>query len=152
MYPDHFTEERVNPHLILNATGWNNEASEIWQCGNRPVKTIVNTACQYDWADRDKQHRTHNPFVIYCDMPGYTLNGEAIYGSWQAKPTLGNEDMILYHYQFKCNSEWKMKCGKRISAAVVSFNKNFPDRYAKLYSSHKPNIDNRMKLLWTERH
>ena len=148
LFPEKFTEERVNPHLVLNATAWSNEASEIWQCGNRPVKTFVHLAYHYDWADRNNQHRTHNPFVIGCDKPGYTLNNEAIVGSWQVKPTIGNEDLILYHYQFKCNTEWKMKCENRKSPGAISFNKNFPQLYTKLYTHNELSIDSRAFLLW----
>ena len=149
MFPEKYTEERTNPHMILNATGWSNEASEIWQAGNRPVKTFVNTVYQYDWADRDKQHRTHNPFVVGKDMPGFTLNNEPINGSWQAKSTTGNEDVILYHYQFKCDNEWKMKCAKRGSPGAKWFNKNYPNKYSELYKvTSTIKHDNRMESLW----
>lgn len=153
MFPEKFAEHRVNAHLILNATGWSNEASACFQVGNLPVKTFVNTVYQYDWADRNKQHRTHNPFVVGQDMPGFTMNNEPIHGSWQKSPTRGTEDIILYHYQFKCNSEWLMKCAKRISPGDKNFKKNFPDRYSRLYDrKHDIKQDKRMALLWTGHH
>ena len=147
MFPGKFTEERTNPHMILNATRWSNEASEIWQAGNRPVKTFVNTVHQYDWADRDKQHRTHNPFVIGKDQPGYTINGEEIWACKQSKATIGTADIILYHYQFKCNREWQMKCASRVSPGAKWFKKNFPELYKRLYDFPN-NEDNRVVNLW----
>lgn len=148
MFPEKFTEERTNPHMVLNATGWNNEASEIWQHGNNPVKTFCLTVYNFDWADKYGQHRTHNPFVIGCDAPGYTANGECIHQSYQMKPTPTDSPLILYHYQFKCNKEWVMKCTKRISPGAKNFAKNYPDKYAKLYTGHHINHDMRMVELW----
>jgi len=148
MFPATFTEERTNPHMILNATGWSNEASSIWQVGNRPVKTFVNTVYHYDWADKYGQHRTHNPFVIGNDKYGYTMNNERIDESWQRYATLGTEPIILYHYQFKCNSEWIYKCNRRKSAGAVGFNKKFPTKYSELYNKFTIHIDDRAKCLW----
>lgn len=147
LFPLQFTYHRLDPHLVLNAVGWNNDSSMRWQVGNRPVKTIVNTVYKYDWADKNGEHRTHNPFVVGNDMPGYTVNCEAIKGSWQADNTRGTEDLILYHYQFKSENEWAYKCKHRVSAAVKTFNKNFPDRYRLLYN-YKPIADTRARDLW----
>lgn len=149
MFPEKFTEERTNPHMVLNAIGWSNEASSIWQVGNLPVKTFVNTLYKYDWADCGKQHRTHNPFVLGQDMPGYTVNNETITGSWQKNSTTGQEDVILYHYQFKCNSEWLTKCATRVSPGSKSFAKNYPDKYRLLYEpTYRIHTDSRMLQLW----
>lgn len=149
MFPLHYTEVRINPHMVLNSTGWSNEASAIWQVGNLPVKTFVNTINKYDWSDRGEQHRTHNPFVKNDDVPGYSVNNEPIMSSWQKYPTTGQEDIILYHYQFKCNSEWVLKCTTRISPGSKTFKKNFPEKYKLLYDP-KYNIqsDLRMTKLW----
>ena len=148
MFPEKFTEERTNPHMVLNATGWSNEASAIWQNGNAPIKTFVNTIYQYEWADKDNQHRTHNPFVIGNDQPGYTVSGEPILSCKQAGDTKGTEDIILYHYQFKCNSEWKMKCAKRGSPGAKWFKKNFPEKYSELYNGKPIHNDMRISTLW----
>lgn len=148
MFPEKFTETRTNLHMVLNATGWCNEASEVWQAGNRPVKTMINTVYKYDFADRDGKHRTHDPFVIPIDKPGYTINGECIVNSWQKVPTPSNADLILYHFQFKCNSEWRYKCTKRKSAATQIDWKNHPEIYGRLYNNHVIQHDNRVVLLW----
>lgn len=150
MYPLQFTDNRLNPHMILNARGWHDDASEIWQAGNRPVKTMCKMTVTYDWADKNGQHRTHNPFVNGIDEPGYTLNGETITGSWQSKPTPSNVDLMLFHYQFKCDSEWRIKCAKRVSPGSKNFGKNFPEKYTELYKTYSPHSDNRMYQLWTE--
>ena len=147
MFPLKFTEKRTNPHLILNATGWGDDCCARWQAGNKPVKTFVNTVYTYDWSDRDNQHRTHNPFVCGVDQPGYTVNGEPIAGSWQSHNTFGDDDLILFHYQYKTESEWIYKCYHRVSAGAKTFNKCVPDRYRLLYR-YAPKEDCRMKNLW----
>jgi hypothetical protein len=77
------------------------------------------------------------------------MNNEAIMGSWQELPTTGKEDVILFHYQFKCESEWQMKCATRKSPGCKSFIKNYPNRYAILYADkYIRRIDNRMVDLW----
>lgn len=148
MFPEHFTDARLNEHMVLNATGWSNTASEVWQCGNRPVKTFVNTAYKYSWTDNGA-HRTHNPIVVGRDLPGYTLNGEKMFGSHQVMPTRGSEDLILYHYQFKCDAEWKMKCAKRGSPGAKWFKKNYPEKYAELYKGPTILRDLRMANVWS---
>lgn len=147
MFPEKFTEERTDPHMVLNATGWSNEASEVWQAGNRPVKTFVNTVYQYDFSDKYGQHRTHDPFVLPIDSLGHTVNGELIHNSWQKNPTPDNVDLLLYHYQFKCNAEWRYKCTKRKSAATKIDWKNHPEIYKKLYTS-TIHSDTRAVSIW----
>jgi hypothetical protein len=149
MFPEKFTETRTNPHMVLNATGWSNEASAIWQYGNMPIKTFVNTIYKYDWADKDGQHRTHNPFVAGIDKPGYTTNNETIWTCKQSINTKGTEPLILYHYQFKSNTEWKHKCANRKSPGAKWFNKNYPNKYNDLYqNNHNIHNDNRMVHIW----
>lgn len=146
LFPKEFTEERTNEHLVLNATGWSDQASMIWQVGNLPVKTFVKTTQKYEWSDRIG-HSTHDPLVNGKYAPGTTLYGIEVRNSWQVRPTPDNADVILYHYQFRCNSEWKYKCAKRISAGCKSFNKNKPELYKKLYDKSNEE-DLRMLKLW----
>ena len=147
LFPKEFTEERTNEHLILNATGWSDQASMIWQVGNLPVKTFVKTTQKYEWSDRIG-HSTHDPLVNGRYAPGKTLYGIEVRNSWQVRPTPDNSDVILYHYQFRCNREWKYKCTKRISAGSKSFDKNKPELYKKLYSNSGINEDKRALDLW----
>ena len=149
LFPIKYTEERTNPHLILNATGWSDQASEIWQVGNRPVKTFVRTTHKFEWSDRIG-HSTHDPLVNGQYYPSRTFEGKPVRNSWQLTPTDGNSAMILYHYQFRSNKEWEYKCTKRISAGSKSFNKNFPDLYKKLYTK-EINEDLRMSRIWSKR-
>lgn len=146
LFPSKYTEERTNLHLVLNATGWSDQASEVWQAGNRPVKTFVRTTHKFEWSDRIG-HSTHDPLVNGQYQPSRTFEGKPVRNSWQLTPTDGNSAMILYHYQFRSNKEWEYKCAKRISAGCKSFNKNFPDLYKKLYLvGHSE--DNRMVKIW----
>lgn len=148
MFPSNFIEKRTNSSLILNATSWSDQASEIWQNGNRPVKTFVKTSQQYEWSDRIG-HSTHDPLVNGKYMPAKTIDNKEVRNSWQLTPTDGNADMILYHYQFKCNLEWKLKCEKRKSPGSKHFIKNFPELYKKLYNDmNKIFEDKRMSNLW----
>ncbi len=146
MFPTKYTENRLDDHIILNATGWSDKASEIWQVGNRPVKSFVLTTCKYEWSDRIG-HSTHDPLVNGKYLPGHTIDGKQVKNSWQDTPTNSEADMILYHYQFRCNEEWKYKCAKRVSAAA-HWNKNFPQKYAELYKRGNISIDERMANLW----
>lgn len=148
MFPSFYTKERLNEHLILNATAWSDKASEIWQAGNRPVKTFVKTTQQYEWSDRIG-HSTHDPLVNGKYMPSRTIDNKEVKNSWQLTPTNDNADMILYHYQFRCDSEWKYKCEKRISAGSKTFKKNFPLLYKQIYNK-KNQIDERMVKLWKQ--
>ena len=137
--------------MVLNATGWSDTASEIWQCGNRPVKTFVLTTHKYEWTDRIS-HSTHDPLVDGKYLPAATIDNKPVHNSWQDSPTSNNADMILYHYQFKSNSEWKYKCEMRVSAGAKNWNKNYPDLYKKLYINTDIKIDNRVSNLWTGNH
>ena len=146
LFPKEYTEERTNEHLILNATGWSDQASMVWQAGNLPVKTFVKTTQKYEWTDRIG-HSTHDPLIKGNYAPGKTLYGTEVKNSWQIKPTPNDADIILYHYQFKCYNDWYYKCSKRKSAATTTDWKNHPEVYKKLYN-FKINNDSRMVNLW----
>ena len=149
LFPEKFIEKRQNVHAVLNATGWSDEACNIWQNGNEPVKTMVKTVNKYEWADKDFKHKTHNPFTIGKDEKSYTLNGEEIEHCKQAQPTKGTENLILYHYQYKSNEEWIYKCKYRRSPGAKHFFKNYPTVYSQLYNVSKLiNTDKRMVDLW----
>lgn len=109
LFPEKFQEERTKS-IIENAIAWSDEACKIWQHGNEPVKTLVWMGQKYEWADKDKLHKTHNPFTVGKDEKSFTLNNEIIVNSKQAQATKGTEDLILYHYQYKSNKEWITKC------------------------------------------
>lgn len=147
LFPYHYTETRLNNHLILNSIGWSDSSSEIWQAGNRPVKTFVLTTNLYEWSTRITR-ATHDPLVNGIYNPAKTVDGKDVICGWQQTPTNSNADMILYHYQFKCNQEWVYKCIKRRSAASTIDWKNHPDLYRKLYTNQTIQLDERMKKLW----
>lgn len=149
LFPVKFTENRLDPCIVLNAVGWSDDASEVWQAGNRPVKTFVKTTAVYEWSNRIG-HSTHDPLVNGKYAPGNTIDGGSVKNSWQLKPTNGDADLILYHYQFKCNKEWLYKCAKRRSPASKTFKKNFPKKYAELYNRFPIHEDCRMVDLWKE--
>jgi len=133
LFPNKFVENR-NTNLFENATAWSNEASSIWQQGNRPVKTAVRTTQKYEWASRNNLHKVHNPFTIGNETEkSYTCTGERMLQSWQRMPTPSSSDVVLLHYQFKSNSEWFFKCKERKSPAAKSFIKDRPEKYSQLY-------------------
>lgn len=144
LFPIKYTEKRINEHLILNATGWSNEASEIWQYGNRPIKTFL--LCDRPYIHEALSSNGHNP---KSDVNAYTLNGEYISNNLQKYPTNGTEDLILYHYQFKCDNEWKWKCKNRKSPTTKKDWKNHPEKYKLLYN-YKLYTDNRAVKLWNK--
>lgn len=149
LFPKEYTVHRVHPNLIMNATGWSDEASSIWQVGNRPVKTFVKTSNKFEWSDRIG-HSTHDPLVNGNYDPAFTINRKQVSNSWQATPTESDADMILYHYQFKSDTEWQYKCAKRTSPGSKTFFKNFPAVYQHLYKTgHAIKDDTRMKDLLT---
>lgn len=146
LFPIVFTESRLDPCLIKNSIGWSNEASEIWQAGNRPVKTFVKLVNTYEWSDR-LGHYTHDPLVNGKILEGTTLDGGVVKSGWQLNPTKDCSDVMLYHYQFKCNKEWLFKCKNRLSPGSHSFYKNYPLKYKELYS-YTLLEDTRMLNLW----
>lgn len=146
LFPLEYTRDRINPHRVLNATGWSNVASSIWQAGNRPVKTIVKTTQKYEWSDRIGHH-THDPLIEGKPVDGYTLDGNTVRNSWQQHPTSSDVDIVLFHYQFVCDSEWEYKCKKRKSAATRKDWKNHPELYTRLYQ-HSIHEDTRASVLW----
>lgn len=142
LFPKKYIEERTNKHLILNSTGYSHEACKHWQYGDLAIKCFVKTICKYDW----NITRGHNP---YNGGDSYTLNEEKITTNLQTKPTTGNEDLILFHYQFKSNNEWLWKCKNRSSPTNKKFKKDFPDYYKRIYNN-KINEDLRMSKLWSK--
>lgn len=143
MFPLEFTEVRTKS-LIENATGWSNEACEslhdMWRQDNRYIKTFSKMTCKYHWGihcDRKIDNSGHNPVAIDkpFDIVPYMCNGSKL-SYKQASVNVyntENDDVFLAHYQFKSNSEWKMKCTSRKSAASKTFDKNKPLVYEKLY-------------------
>lgn len=147
LFPLQYTENRINEHIVLNSTGWSDNASNIWQRGNKPVKTFVLTTATYEWSDRIG-HSTHDPLVNGKYNPATTIDHKQVNNSWQDTPTDGNADMILFHYQFRCNSEWVYKCKHRVSAGAKRWDKNHPELYKQLYNATDIKLDNRMVKLW----
>jgi hypothetical protein len=148
LFPLKYTDYRINEHLLLNAIGWSNTASDIWQCGNRPVKSLLNTTYQYMHGTYGGIIRTHNPVTIGKIDDSLTLNNDLLTDNLQPSPTKGTEPLILYHYQFKCNREWVYKCINRRSAASQYNWKNHPEKYKQLYDYNDITIDDRMFNLW----
>ena len=146
LFPLHYTKDRIDAHRVLNAIGWSNEASALWQAGNRPVKTMVKMTHKYEWSDR-LGHHTHDPLIDGVPIDGYTLDGNIVHNSWQKKPTSSNVDIVLFHYQFVSDTEWTYKCTKRKSAATKRDWKNHPEIFAKLYH-YSIKEDTRASLLW----
>lgn len=153
LFPEKYIENRQNEHLILNAFGWSDKISEIWQAGNRPVKTIVKTTKKFEWSDRIG-HSTHDPLVNGEYNPGKTIDDKEVKNSWQLTPTDEKSDLILYHYQYKSNSEWIAKCSKGSPAnkKFSEIKKNKTDIYKKIYETKEViYIDKKMSILWTGR-
>ena len=132
LFPKTYVENRLNKHLILNSTVFSDRASDIWQSGNRPVKTFVKTVKTFEWTDRIG-HSTHDPLVNGKYKPAKTIDNKDVENGHQFTPTSINADMILFHFQFKCNKEWEFKCKNRKSPGSKIFFKDYPSFYKELY-------------------
>lgn len=109
MFPKNPLDERGNKSLME----FNTEISEKWanlfDGGNKPVKTFVKS-CNVLYDERTGQ--THNP--IACNKMSYLCNGERLKGNWYYGPDT-DVDVKLLHFQFKSAKEWFWKCKNRLA-------------------------------------
>ena len=134
MFPMEFTETRTTS-LIQNATGWSDIACSklypIWRQDNRWVKTFVKTVIPWSWGL--PFNGGHNPTYKDRRVASKLIDGRDLLTDFVVRPFAHNDDLFIAHYQYKSNSEWLMKCAKRVSAANKAFNKNKPSVYKDLY-------------------
>lgn len=129
LFPKEYIKER-KCNLIENATAYSHKACQHWQEGNVFNKTLVLTTKFHDYT---RFGSIHNPSLGKPYEFSNMQNGARINDMRMPKPTDINEDIILFHYQFKSDFEWMMKCRTRISAANRRFNKNKPTFFRKIY-------------------
>lgn len=132
IFPFEYTEHRTSS-IQTNGNAWSDEASNIWQFGNRPVKTMLWTGMKYNHTVVNGIARTHNPLSLPHDEPSHTISGEALNTNLQKNPTKESDEIKILHYQFRSNSEWVFKCQNRKSPGG-KWDKNRPELYKKLYS------------------
>ena len=113
MFPQHPLELRGSKSLMEFNTNDNERWANLFEGGNKPVKTIVRVTSPiiYDI----KTNQTHNP--IANGMASYMCNGERVINNWYLGPNTDN-DVKLLHYQFKSNDEWKWKCLHRTRVSI----------------------------------
>lgn len=110
MFPKDPLADRDNKSLMEFNTEINETWANLFDGGNKPVKTFVNTIHKFDYSIIN--HQTHNPID---DRPSYLCNGDRLIGNWY----YGNNDdeVKILHFQFKSKKEWINKCNKNIDAA-----------------------------------
>lgn len=145
LFPKEYIKERKTG-LIENATAYSHKACYHWQYGNTYLKTLVKTTRFHDYSALGS---IHNPSINkpheYSNLP----SGEHMNRIGRKTPTSINEDLILFHYQFKSDFEWTMKCRQRKSAANRNFNKNHPDYFRRIYqNSNDFKETDKMVKLW----
>jgi hypothetical protein len=94
----------------------NEQWATLFDGGNKPVKTFVNTLqpVSYDIVTGE----THNP---RNGVASYLCNGARLNGNWYYGIQDDYELKIL-HYQYKSMEEWIKKCISRIDAGVKNRN------------------------------
>lgn len=88
----------------------NEKWAKLFAAGNTVIKTFVKTSSNIFYHEQSNQ--THNP--INNNIPSYLCNGERLIGNWYHGPT-NDEDVKLYHYQYKSAKEWMWKCKNRLA-------------------------------------
>lgn len=93
---------------------FNTEENEIWanlfDGGNKPVKTFCKTTAKFNHTVMNDVNHCHNP-LSSDNQNSYMCNGDRLYGSWYYGE--GDDDLRLLHYQYKSKKEWVWKCMNR---------------------------------------
>lgn len=109
MFPDDpHAERKVSlQEFCKNA---NEKWAELFDGGNKPVKTFVNTRIKINHKVAQPINHAHNP-LSSDNQNSYMCNGDRLYGSWYYGK--GDDDLRLLHYQYKSEKEWIWKCMNR---------------------------------------
>ena len=110
MFPDDPKADRGDKSLQEFCKNDNEEWAKLFAAGNTVIKTFVRTTGQIIYDERSNQ--THNP--IAGNKASYLCNGERLVGNWYRGPAT-DDDVKLYHYQYKSAKEWDWKCKNRLA-------------------------------------
>jgi hypothetical protein len=114
MFPAQPNDVRGNRSLMDFCVVSNESWADLFDGGNKPVKTFVNTCAPLNY--NLITNETHNP---HNGSPSYMCNGELLNGNWYNGPNDDSELKIL-HFQYKSRNEWVTKCRRNIDAGVLS--------------------------------
>ena len=109
MFPDDPKAERTCS-LQEFCKNSNENWAKLFMRGNTVIKTFVKTSTEVIYHEQSNQ--THNP--INNNTLSYLCNGERLKGNWYNGPNTDN-DIKLYHYQYKSAKEWLWKCKNRLA-------------------------------------
>lgn len=109
MFPKNPLDDRCNKSLMEFNTEVNEKWANLFDGGNKPVKTFVKS-CNVNYDEKTGQ--THNP--ISFNKLSYMCNGERLKGNWYYGPDT-DEDVKLLHFQYKSAKEWIWKCRNRLA-------------------------------------
>ncbi|MCF0126371.1 MAG: glycosyltransferase family 2 protein [Clostridia bacterium] len=110
MFPDDPKADRGDKSLQEFCKNENEEWAKLFAAGNTVIKTFVKTSGPIVYDERSNQ--THNP--IAGNRASYLCNGERLVGNWYRGPAT-DDDVKLYHYQYKSAKEWDWKCKNRLA-------------------------------------
>lgn len=110
MFPKDPLADRGNKSLMEFNTEDNEKWANLFDGGNKPVKTFVKSCCVlYD----ERSSQTHNP-ITRNNAYSYLCNGERLKGNWYRGPNTDLEVKLL-HFQYKSAKEWTWKCKNRLA-------------------------------------
>jgi len=122
-----FPKDPLSDRGAKSLMEFNTEANEIWaelfDGGNKPVKTFVKTVCKVNHSI-ELGNQTHNP--ITDGSKSYMCNGDRLEGNWYYGT--GDDDVKLLHFQFKSNKEWNDKVNTRFEAGTGNSYKRYLER------------------------
>lgn len=108
MFPDDPHAKRENKSLMEFCKNDNQTWADLFDGGNKPVKTFVKTTNKVNHSI-DLSNQTHNP--ITDGSKSYICNGDRLFGNWYYGTN--DDDLKILHYQFKSEDEWNWKCLNR---------------------------------------
>lgn len=88
----------------------NEKWADLFDGGNKPVKTFVKGTGFVKYCEETGE--THNPQLN--NKKSYLCNGERLKRNWYWGPNT-DDDVKLYHYQYKSAKEWLWKCKNRLA-------------------------------------
>lgn len=124
MFPDDPHAKR-NTSLMEFCKNDNPQWAELFDGGNKPVKTFVKTTNKVNHSI-ELSNQTHNP--ITDGSKSYLCNGDRLFGNWYYGTT--DDDLKILHYQFKSEDEWNWKCLNRIPGSITD---KFTYNYRRFY-------------------
>ena len=111
MFPVDPSAERGTKSLMEFNTVQNEKWADLFDGGNKPVKTFVKTDRPTIW--NVTYNTTHNPTN---GSLSYMCNGDRISGNWYFGK--GDDAIKILHFQYKSKKEWIVKCNRNIDAGV----------------------------------